>query len=547
MKADARLPFEVKAIYFTPANINANHKVDELIKNVQNLYRNEMNRYGYGQKTFRRNPIVSIVRGKQDAAFYTSNTWQKVNQELPAQFKDQNTIYLIVIGGVSRIDGQQCGFGWPIYGWASGGTAIMAEHSLCPDHTALAAHELGHAFGLYHNLENPRAIMGAGDDEFNDFECRWLDKHHYFNNVHHINGFPKVINVDDLKSVEVDGRDYIRFSIDVSNINELHQAQIIRSSDVGVIGWDELNGRQDTVDILVKRSRILNENSIVIQILDVLGNHLMHSRSIKLPDKTEVYTRVRNEDSGPSMALTFNDDNPDALTPKNNWTDWDGWGVAGVWEKTPNGSQPPKPHQYLNFPNMHTWDHWMYSHAPSRIVYNISAKNYTRFDSCFDLPNPCGNTALVQIIGLADNVEIYDSGVLNVQDRSTHITFNIPENTNTLAIEVSDVGNKTCDHFVFGEPRLFYETQRDTQPEPIVKEEPPQTLDFSHLKNIDVDGNGLVNIADLDIVISNLGENIEGDADTNPDVNRDGIVTQADVDLVIKHRTYAILIEIVGL
>lgn len=55
-----------------------------------------------------------------------------------------------------------------------------------------------------------------------------------------------------------------------------------------------------------------------------------------------------------------------------------------------------------------------------------------------------------------------------------------------------------------------------------------------HLKNIDVDGNGLVNIADLDIVISNLGKDIEEDTDPNPDVNRDGVVTQVDVDLIIK-------------
>ncbi len=237
-----------------------------------------------------------------------------------------------------------------------------------------------------------------------------------------------------------------------------------------------------------------------------------------------------------SVALTLSYDISDSLAPINGLQDWDGWGAAGVWEKTPKGSYPPKPHQYLNFPNMRTWGHWMYSHAPSRIVYDISDKHYTRFDSYFDLPNTgCGGGASVQISCLADDVEIYDSGVLSIKDRNTRIAFNIPKNTKTLTIKVSDAGNKNCDHFVFGKPRLFYEAH----PEPTVREEQPPIPDFSHLKNTDVDGNGFVSVTDLDIVISNLGNNIEEDADPNPDVNRDGVVTQADVDLIIKQLNVA--------
>ena len=268
-------------------------------------------------------------------------------------------------------------------------------------------------------------------------------------------------------------------------------------------------GYQTPGGLLLQEAKILNRNPALI-VLDNL-------------EDTDIDEN--------SVTLTFSYDTSDSLAPMNGLQDWDGWGEAGVWEKTPMGSYPPKPHQYLNFPNMRTWDHWMYSHASSRIVYDISDKNYTRFDAYFDLPNTgCGGGASVQMTGLADDVEIYDSGVLSIKHRNTRIAFNIPENTKTLTIEVSDLGNKNCDHFVFGEPRLFYETQ----PEPMVREEQPPISDFSLLKNTDVDENGFVNVADLDIVISNLGKIIEEDADPNPDVNRDGVVTQADVDLIIK-------------
>ena len=305
---DARLPFEVKAVYFKPANVNADNNVAELMKNVQSLYRNEMNRYGYGQKTFRLDPVVSIVHGKQNAAFYTNKTWAKINQELPAQFKDQNSIYLIVIGGVSRIDGN-CGFGWPIYGWASGGTAIMAEHTLCPDRTALAAHELGHAFGLYHDLQNPHAIMGAGDDEFNNFECRWLDKHHYFNNVHAITNVPEITRINRPTAVRIDGKENVRFTIDVRSNIELHQAHLVRSSDVGVVGWTKVDGRAETIQIPVVRSLVTTDSRLFVQILDIKGNHLIQDFSFSIPDPIVENRIVREpEDNQKDTKKGLNED-----------------------------------------------------------------------------------------------------------------------------------------------------------------------------------------------------------------------------------------------
>ena len=156
-----------------------------------------------------------------------------------------------------------------------------------------------------------------------------------------------------------------------------------------------------------------------------------------------------------SVALTFSYDTPDSLVPINGLQDWDGW-EGGIWEKTPDGVTSDKPHvDYRNSPHMDSWDHWMYSHAPSRIIYDISDKVYTKFSSYLDMTS-CAGLVSIEVIVYADDVEIYKSGTLSVNNRDTSIDFDIPKGTERLTIEVDDLGRNACDHFVFGNPRLFY-------------------------------------------------------------------------------------------
>ena len=222
-----------------------------------------------------------------------------------------------------------------------------------------------------------------------------------------------------------------------------------------------------------------------------------------------------------SVNLTFSYDSSDSLVPINRLQEWDGW-KQGVWEKTPNGIVSMKPHpDYIKTTNMDAWDHWIYSHAPSRIMYAISDRNYTRFESYFDLPNNlCGGSASVRITVLVNNnMEIYDSGVLGISNRNMKVSFTIPENTEMLILEVSDLGNKDCDHFVFGSPKLYYATQ------PSIQETAKQHI-------TDVNKDQKVNKTDLLLVVTALGE--KPPANPNFDVNADGAVNIADVLLVIE-------------
>ena len=155
-----------------------------------------------------------------------------------------------------------------------------ADISGCP----VIAHELGHAFGLYHNIIGKPSLMGAGAgggqgvDVLDDFEARWLDKHHYFNTVHNINHVPEFRIIQRIREVE---KDVLRFQIEVDSINGLHQSQIFRHSDVAVLGWQQLNGNTDTAEFHIRRNTLDNQKHVSVQVLDTQGNHNIARISVR--------------------------------------------------------------------------------------------------------------------------------------------------------------------------------------------------------------------------------------------------------------------------
>ena len=591
MTAESQLSFTVRTIYFRPAGAPASPSwIDGLMHDVQQFYGDEMERNGYAAKTFRletdRNNkvIVHTVNGKESSARYANDTTEKITRELPQRFVDDNNdIYFIFVGGLSTIDGN-CGIGYPIYGWENGGYAFAGTQGGCLS-ISLVAHELGHAFGLYHNLEDPKAVMGIGDDKFVNYETRWLDKHHYFNAVHHINGFPKITHVHSLKSVEVEGADYVKFSIDVSNINGLHQAQILRASDVGIVGWTELNGRQDTANILAKRSRLLNERSATIQILDVRGNHLMHKIPIRLPDKTVVDVQTRVEDSTNSTMIQ----KPEEADPSAHLTnglilhhrydegqgttaadasgnghdgeisnpDWDSgkFGSALRFGGEDSGSYVTVESTAtlnVNECTFMAWinaDHWegtrqivgksVHGGCAGRTQYGLFSEDGVfklrfetfggRADITTDLP-PTGEWVNVAFTndGKIATIYINAEGVAEGE-----VSWTLKGNDDPWHIG-RDCGRPTYGFAgVIDEVRLW---NKALTADEIVRAQGSLTpVDSLIIRNrTDVNGDGEVNAIDLVIVASNFGATVKGEIRPNPDVNRDGIVDKADVLLVLE-------------
>lgn len=304
----ATAEFIVHTIYFQPVGAPPIAEMEKRISDYsllsQNFYMNEMNRHGFGEKTYRLENTdagtvrIHLVKGNRDVNYYLTDTVNRVFAELPNQFNPdtapwhkQDTIRVIVVGGIRHINNWAVGVGWPRHSGRYGGSCVLAGGS--PQFNQhYIAHEIGHCFGLYHREGCDLCLMGPGNTELAHYEARWLDKHYHFNAIVNNFTFPKPMdNTLILKNI---GDDDIQFQLDVQSDIGLHQAMLFRQHDITVIGFDYLNGKnRDVIIIDAKRHRWAN---IVLQIMDTRGNHIMKEYTIIKPHLDEL-KKQKNPDT----------------------------------------------------------------------------------------------------------------------------------------------------------------------------------------------------------------------------------------------------------
>ena len=175
-------PRTVRMIYFLPNDRPFRSSVVDSMKRrirqIQTFYGEQMQAHGYGYKTFdietdaQGEPIVHRLDGQHPVSHYLDIIYRTVIDEVGAVFDTRQNVYLIVIDS-------QRGGGIGLKLGKIGGEAWILGHV----GFFIAAHELGHAFGLEHDFRDNEYIMSYGWVRRSLSACHaeFLAVHPYFN------------------------------------------------------------------------------------------------------------------------------------------------------------------------------------------------------------------------------------------------------------------------------------------------------------------------------------------------------------------------------
>ena len=168
------------------------------------------------------------------------------------------------------------------------------------------------------------------------------------------------------------------------------------------------------------------------------------------------------------------------ITPTNDFSDW---GLRNyIHEKTPEGSyyslliddDPALDALEQEWIILDTidhkfdrdFDHWIYLHGRSEVVYNLSNSRFEKFEGYIAAADiwgkstpGCGHGGTIKFIFFVDDITVYKSGVIVGRDQNEpiHVQFEIPDNSQTLTIIVTDARDGIgCDHWTLGNPRLLH-------------------------------------------------------------------------------------------
>ena len=217
-------PRTVRLFYFLPNDRPYRQEVVDAMKTgileVQSFYANQMEAHGHGRKTFQvetddqGDPIVHRVDGAHDLSYYANAVGQvKESNEIREKFDVSQIIQLVMLSDVNA-SGRGIGF-------KQNGYAIVYKNWSW----RLAAHELGHAFGLQHDFRDEAYMMSYGQfrNSLSAGAAHFLSVHPYFNaNIPLKNESPPTVELTSSTKYPLDAES-IPIRLKVRDDDGLHQ------------------------------------------------------------------------------------------------------------------------------------------------------------------------------------------------------------------------------------------------------------------------------------------------------------------------------------
>ncbi len=229
-------PFAVKLIYLLPNDqpydANIPQKMIDAVSEIQTFFGEQMEAHGFGKKTFRietdadGEPKVHRIDGQYPLSRYVSRGLYF--KEIDMKFDRHRDLYIIhipnqSIEGVAGVGGKR---GTGGYAWVMGMLDLVT-----------LTHEVGHAFGLFHDFSDPASIMsyGPGQNKLSACDARYLDVHPYFNTETPLKReHPTTIKL--LSSLEyLSGSDSTSIQLKLSDLEGLHQVFLLSDHGNGLI------------------------------------------------------------------------------------------------------------------------------------------------------------------------------------------------------------------------------------------------------------------------------------------------------------------------
>ena len=307
-------PYTVRLIYFLPSDRSPQQdidtKIDTLIREVQQFYADEMERHGFGRKTFtfetdvNGKAVVHHVDGPFTDSYYRQNTAHKVREEIrEQQFFAFHRNYAVVIDISSeRVYGTACGEAKASLDRNDKMFVIPASGECF--NFKVAAHELGHTFGLRHDFRNNAYIMSYGSNQNKLSKCaaEWLDAHRFFNSSQTSFNESAQINkravIQMLQPLAYSPK-AVRLRFEVTDPDGLHQAQLIipttaedpvEGSKIKLHECKSLSGTSGSLEFITAELTVEPDTEVTLQVIDAHGDMTGQEYPIQLdqlsPDPT---------------------------------------------------------------------------------------------------------------------------------------------------------------------------------------------------------------------------------------------------------------------